>query len=143
VKDLSFLIDVLPTYVFPHDERIISEWGPRGLQPRKARDVARAQTRYALPVFAVAHNELSRRSELRIRMGIPICGLTDFLALMEQRALLPRVAARARGRVRPRRSAPWRVCGEAYIGARVGGRCARAVVSVARVCGGAGRGRRY
>ena len=26
VKDLSFLIDVLPSYIFPHDERIIGEW---------------------------------------------------------------------------------------------------------------------
>ena len=26
VKDLSFLIDVLPAYIFPRDERIIGEW---------------------------------------------------------------------------------------------------------------------
>lgn len=26
VKDVSFLIDVLPAYLFPHDERIIGEW---------------------------------------------------------------------------------------------------------------------
>ena len=26
VKDLSFLIDVLPSYIFPHDERTIGEW---------------------------------------------------------------------------------------------------------------------
>ena len=55
-------------------------------------------------------------------------------------AVLPRVAARARARIRPRRGVPWRIRGEAYTGARGSGRHARAVVGVARVCGGAGRG---
>lgn len=26
VKDLSFLIDILPAYIFPNDERTIGEW---------------------------------------------------------------------------------------------------------------------
>lgn len=26
VKDLSFLIDILPAYLFPNDERVIGEW---------------------------------------------------------------------------------------------------------------------
>jgi hypothetical protein len=26
VKDLSFLIDILPAYIFPNDERAIGEW---------------------------------------------------------------------------------------------------------------------
>ena len=104
--------------------------GPRGLQPQRARDVARAQTWCALPVFAVTTissvDEQNARihSEPRIRTGIPIFGFTDFLALMEQRADklgIPRAAARARGRVRPRRGATWRIRGEVYIGARRGG----------------------
>jgi hypothetical protein len=55
-------------------------------------------------------------------------------------AVLPRVAACARANVRHCRGAPWHVRGETHIGARRGGRYARAVVDVARVCGGAGRG---
>ncbi|KAI9451082.1 Alpha/Beta hydrolase protein [Lactarius psammicola] len=68
VKDISFLIDVLPAYIFPHDERSISEWVLAG---------------FSLGGHATW---LALRHEPRIRIGIPICACADFLALMEQRA---------------------------------------------------------
>ncbi|KAH8981585.1 Alpha/Beta hydrolase protein [Lactarius hatsudake] len=68
VKDVSFLIDVLPSYVFPHDERTIGEWVLAG---------------FSLGGHATW---LALRNEPRIRIGIPICGCVDYLALMEQRA---------------------------------------------------------
>ena len=53
--------------------------------------MARAQTRCAAYPFAIACNakqlsEPALRTEPRIRIGIPICGCANFLALMEQRA---------------------------------------------------------
>jgi len=68
VKDLSFLIDVLPSYIFPHDERIVGEWVLAG---------------FSLGGHATW---LGLRHEPRMRIGIPICGCVDYLALMEQRA---------------------------------------------------------
>ncbi|KAH8994813.1 Alpha/Beta hydrolase protein [Lactarius akahatsu] len=67
VKDVSFLIDVLSSYVFPHDERTIGEWVLAG---------------FSLGGHATW---LALRNEPRIRIGVPICGCVDYLALMEQR----------------------------------------------------------
>ncbi|KAH9057891.1 Alpha/Beta hydrolase protein [Lactarius vividus] len=77
VKDVSFLIDVLPSYVFPHDERIIGEWVLAG---------------FSLGGHATW---LALRHEPRIRIGIPICGCVDIFALLEQgadRLGIPRTA---------------------------------------------------
>jgi len=77
VKDISFLIDVLPAYIFPHDERIIGEWVLAG---------------FSLGGHATW---LGLTHEPRIRIGIPICGCADLLTLMEERASkagIPRAA---------------------------------------------------
>ncbi|KAI0293807.1 Alpha/Beta hydrolase protein [Russula brevipes] len=68
VKDISFLIDFLPAYLFPNDERTIGEW--------------------VLAGFSLgAHvTWLGLRHEPRIRIGIPISGCPDYLALIEQHA---------------------------------------------------------
>lgn len=68
VKDVSFLIDVLPAYVFPHDERTIGEWVLSG---------------FSLGGHATW---IALRQEPRIRIGIPICGCPDPLALIERSA---------------------------------------------------------
>jgi len=68
VKDLSFLIDFLPSYIFPNDERAINEWVLAG---------------FSLGGHATW---LGLRHEPRIRIGIPICGCPDYLTLIEQRA---------------------------------------------------------
>ncbi|KAI9450132.1 Alpha/Beta hydrolase protein [Lactarius psammicola] len=68
VKDISFLIDVLPAYVFPHDERIVGEWVLAG---------------FSLGGHATW---LALRHEPRIRIGIPICGCADIFALLERGA---------------------------------------------------------
>ncbi|KAH9178340.1 Alpha/Beta hydrolase protein [Lactarius sanguifluus] len=68
LKDVSFLIDVLPAYVFPHDERTIGEWVLAG---------------FSLGGYATW---LALRHEPRIRIGIPICGCVDILALLERGA---------------------------------------------------------
>ncbi|KAH9999206.1 Alpha/Beta hydrolase protein [Russula compacta] len=77
VKDVSFLIDVLPAYMFPNDERTIGEWVLAG---------------FSLGGHATW---LGLRHEPRIRIGIPICGCPDYLTLIERRAAhldVPRAA---------------------------------------------------
>ncbi|KAI9428741.1 Alpha/Beta hydrolase protein [Lactarius indigo] len=68
LKDISFLVDVLPSYIFPRDERTIGEW--------------------VLAGFSIGGHAtwLALRHEPRIRIGIPICGCANFLAMMEQGA---------------------------------------------------------
>jgi len=68
VKDVSFLIDILPAYIFPHDERIIGEWVLAG---------------FSLGGHATW---IALRQEPRIRIGIPICGCPDYLALLGHHA---------------------------------------------------------
>ncbi|KAH8981588.1 Alpha/Beta hydrolase protein [Lactarius hatsudake] len=65
LKDVSFLIDVLPSYVFPYDERTIGEW--------------------ALAGFSLGGHAtwLALRHEPRIRIGISICGCVDIFPLLE------------------------------------------------------------
>ncbi|KAH8994809.1 Alpha/Beta hydrolase protein [Lactarius akahatsu] len=65
VKDVSFLIDVLPSYVFPHDERTVGEWVLAG---------------FSLGGHATW---LALRHEPRIRIGIPICGCANIVTLLE------------------------------------------------------------
>ncbi|KAH9057893.1 Alpha/Beta hydrolase protein [Lactarius vividus] len=65
VKDVSFLIDVLPSYVFPHDERTVGEWVLAG---------------FSLGGHATW---LALRHEPRIRIGIPICGCANIVAHLE------------------------------------------------------------
>ena len=95
MKDISFLIDVLPSYIFPHDERVIGEWVLAGFslgghatwlglthgtlftRLRGERTQA-AQSKKKNPVYSFP--------EPRIRIGIPICACPDLLTLMEQRA---------------------------------------------------------
>jgi dienelactone hydrolase len=86
VKDVSFLIDVLPSYVFPHDERIIGEWVLAGFS--LGGHATWLGLRHGALPFAVActYKQLSGPSEPRIRIGIPICGCVDYLTLLEQRA---------------------------------------------------------
>ncbi|KAH9011894.1 Alpha/Beta hydrolase protein [Lactarius pseudohatsudake] len=68
LKDVSFLIDVLPSYVFPHDERTVGEW--------------------VLAGFSLGGNAtwFALRHEPRIRIGIPICGCADIFLLLERGA---------------------------------------------------------
>jgi hypothetical protein len=90
VKDLSFLIDVLPSYIFPHDERIVGEWVLAGFSlgghatwlGLRHGTSPKPSSRCGKAIFKVAR----LRSEPRIRIGIPICGCADYLAMMEQRA---------------------------------------------------------
>ena len=57
VKDLSFLIDILPAYIFPNDERAIGEWVLAGFSLGGnatwlgLRHGAHARTTYYLPIL--------------------------------------------------------------------------------------------
>ncbi|KAI9462164.1 hypothetical protein F5148DRAFT_234996 [Russula earlei] len=95
VKDVSFLIEVLPTFLFPNDERTIDEWVLAG---------------FSLGGHATW---LALRHEPRIRIGISICGCPEYLALMEQHAKRlggisltpPRIPASLRALVRAHEAA--------------------------------------
>ncbi|KAF4574275.1 hypothetical protein EYR36_005608 [Pleurotus pulmonarius] len=67
-RDLSHLIDFLPSYLFPSGERIIEQWGVAGIS-------LGGHTAW----LALAH-------EPRITFGVVILGCADYLALMSRPA---------------------------------------------------------
>ncbi|KAK0223016.1 Alpha/Beta hydrolase protein [Armillaria fumosa] len=67
-KDVSFLIDFLPAYMFPEQERTIADWGVTG-------------------VSLGGHSTwISLSQEPRLTIGIPIIGCPDYLTLISARA---------------------------------------------------------
>lgn len=88
MKDLSFLIDILPAYLFPNDERTIGEWVLGGFSLGghatwlALRHGAHTPTKSSIKTFT----QTTSIKEPRIRIGIPICGCPDYIALIEQRA---------------------------------------------------------
>jgi len=67
-KDISFLIDFLPPYMYPHGEQTIERWMLAGIS------LGGHATWCAL------------QHEARLSVGIPIVGCPDYLALMQDRA---------------------------------------------------------
>lgn len=88
-RDISFLIDFLPSYLYPYGEQTVERWmlagislgghatwyalqhGECGLNLRFGRDQIQTELRLAEP---------------RLSVGIPIIGCPDYLALMHGRA---------------------------------------------------------
>ncbi|KAI0324680.1 hypothetical protein GY45DRAFT_1313470 [Cubamyces sp. BRFM 1775] len=72
-NDVSFLIDFLPAYLYPNDERAIVRWGVAG-------------------VSLGGHSTwIALKNDPRITFGIPIIGCPDYLTLMSERAALSKV----------------------------------------------------
>ncbi|CAD6893319.1 unnamed protein product [Tilletia laevis] len=67
-RDVSFLIDFLPAYIFPHDERTVASWTCTG------------KSLGGHSVWAIL------ASEPRIRVGVPFIGCADFQKLLQDRA---------------------------------------------------------
>ncbi|KAI0029763.1 Alpha/Beta hydrolase protein [Vararia minispora EC-137] len=67
-RDVSFVLDFLPAYLFPDDERTVAEWALMGV---------------SLGGHAVW---LALKDEPRVRIGIPIIGCPDYMTLMQLRA---------------------------------------------------------
>lgn len=67
-RDISFLIDFLPSYLFPCGERVVERWMLAGIS------LGGHATWYAL------------QHEPRLSVGIPIIGCPDYFALMNNRA---------------------------------------------------------
>ncbi|OJT13891.1 hypothetical protein TRAPUB_9560 [Trametes pubescens] len=67
-QDVSFLIDFLPAYLFPHDERTVSQWLVSGIS------------------LGGHATWITLRNDPRVKLGIPIIGCPDFLTLMSARA---------------------------------------------------------
>jgi len=67
-RDVSFLIDFLPAYLYPLEERTIT-WGVAGIS------------------LGGHSTWLSLCSDPRVKIGIPIIGCPDFLVLMTGRAM--------------------------------------------------------
>ncbi|KAI0059195.1 alpha/beta-hydrolase [Artomyces pyxidatus] len=67
-RDVSFVIDFLPAYVFPNDERTVAEWVVAGIS------------------LGGHSTWLTLKNEPRVRVGIPIIGCPDYLALIGFRA---------------------------------------------------------
>ncbi|KAM5543744.1 hypothetical protein V8D89_002361 [Ganoderma adspersum] len=67
-QDVSFLIDFLPSYLFPGGERTISQWVCAG------RSLGGHSTWIVL------------RNDSRVKIGIPIIGCPDYLTLISKRA---------------------------------------------------------
>ncbi|KAH9930068.1 Alpha/Beta hydrolase protein [Fomitopsis serialis] len=69
-RDVSFLIDFLPSYLYPSGERTISQWLVGGIS------LGGHAAWYTL------------RHEPRVKLGIPVIGCPDYLGLMSDRAAL-------------------------------------------------------
>ncbi|KZV73126.1 hypothetical protein PENSPDRAFT_742562 [Peniophora sp. CONT] len=67
-KDVSFLIDFLPAYLFPSDERTITTWGMLGVS------------------LGGHATWLTLKNDPRLTVGIPVIGCPDYLTLLELRA---------------------------------------------------------
>ncbi|KZT02542.1 alpha/beta-hydrolase [Laetiporus sulphureus 93-53] len=67
-KDVSFLIDFLPSYLYPSGERAVAQWLVGGIS------LGGHATWYTL------------RNEPRVKTGIPIIGCPDYIKLMAERA---------------------------------------------------------
>ncbi|PPQ91826.1 hypothetical protein CVT25_000273 [Psilocybe cyanescens] len=67
-RDITFLCDFLPTYLFPHDECKIDAWGVVGIS------------------LGGHSTWLALSQDPRIQVGIPIIGCPDYMELMKYRA---------------------------------------------------------
>ncbi|KAH9481523.1 hypothetical protein JR316_0006050 [Psilocybe cubensis] len=67
-RDITFLCDFLPTYLFPHDECKVDAWGVVGIS------------------LGGHSSWLALSQDPRITVGIPIIGCPDYLELMKYRA---------------------------------------------------------
>ena len=86
-KDISFLIDFLPPYLYPRGEQTIERWMLAGIS------LGGHATWYALQHgerrlnLRLGRNQFELRpTEPRLSVGIPIVGCPDYLALMQDRA---------------------------------------------------------
>ncbi|KAJ8481398.1 hypothetical protein ONZ51_g6024 [Trametes cubensis] len=72
-NDVSFLIDFLPAYLYPNDERTVVRWGVAG-------------------VSLGGHSTwITLKNDPRVTFGIPIIGCPDYLTLMSERAAQSKV----------------------------------------------------
>ncbi|KAI0833760.1 Alpha/Beta hydrolase protein [Trametes gibbosa] len=67
-RDVSFLIDFLPAYLFPHGERTVSQWLVGGIS------------------LGGHATWITLKDEPRVKLGIPIIGCPDYLTLISARA---------------------------------------------------------
>ncbi|KIM40446.1 hypothetical protein M413DRAFT_445902 [Hebeloma cylindrosporum] len=67
-RDVSFLIDFLPSYLFPHDESKIDSWGVVGIS------------------LGGHSTWIILSQEPRVQVGIPIIGCPDYIELIKHRA---------------------------------------------------------
>lgn len=67
-RDISFLVDVLPAYLFPNGERTVANWAICGIS------------------LGGHSTWLTLRNDPRVSIGIPIVGSADYLTLLEGRA---------------------------------------------------------
>ncbi|TFK40093.1 Alpha/Beta hydrolase protein [Crucibulum laeve] len=67
-RDVSFVIDFLPAYLYPMGDRAIVEWGVAGIS------------------LGGHSTWLSLTKDKRIKTGIPIIGCADYIKLIEERA---------------------------------------------------------
>jgi len=74
-RDVSYLIDFLPAYLFPSGERRIAQWLVGGIS------------------LGGHASWLTLRTEPRVKLGIPIIGCPDFLTMMGERAVKNGLAA--------------------------------------------------
>ncbi|KAI9056811.1 alpha/beta-hydrolase [Trametes sanguinea] len=72
-SDVSFLIDFLPAYLFPNDERQIGQWMVSGVS------------------LGGHASWIVLKNDPRVKLGIPIIGCPDYLALMSARAAAHRI----------------------------------------------------
>ncbi len=88
--DISLLIDFLPMYLFPDDERKVEEFFVTGVSLGGESDTDAAVPRFGKPTFAGPPNPghatwIALKEDPRIKIGIPIIGCPDYQTLISNR----------------------------------------------------------
>lgn len=85
-KDISYLIDLLPSYLFPSAEAEIVQWSIAGVSLGGHAAWFSLCAGTHTPRFAPFASSLSPSAEPRITLGVPIIGCPDYLHLISRRA---------------------------------------------------------
>lgn len=87
-RDISFLIDFIPAYLFPNGEKVVEKYAVTGISlGGQSTLLTRCQAYAELPLPPGHATWIVLRDDPRVTLGIPIIGCPDYISL-----LTPRIA---------------------------------------------------
>lgn len=90
-KDISFLVDFLPAYLFPNNQCEISAWGVVGIS-LGGHSTWIALSQGGLLILSSNYSIDYSCEDPRIQVGIPIIGCPNYLELIKRRAKTSNIA---------------------------------------------------